>query len=93
MVPAHGHGDFAVYDSSIGKVTSFGWKYDVTWTYDPVANAWTEFHPAGDIPPQRQLGSLVYDPGTEKVILFGGSYGTGTDEEYFNDTWAYGVNP
>ncbi|MBN1322110.1 MAG: hypothetical protein JXA87_14860 [Thermoleophilia bacterium] len=56
-----------------------------TWTYDPVANTWTELEPGGAVPAARGFQAMVYDPSTQKIILFGG----GTATALFNDTWAY----
>ena len=78
-----------VYDSSTSKVILFGGfdgvDKDDTWAYDPTADTWTDLRPAGDVPPAREDHSMVYDPDTGKVILFGG----GTSGSYFNDTWAF----
>lgn len=47
--------------------------------------AWTDLAPTGDVPAARAGHSMVYDPKTGKVLLFGG-----TDSEvFFDDTWAY----
>jgi N-acetylneuraminic acid mutarotase len=79
-----------VYDSAGGKMILFG-GYDEaayfndTWAYDPVANTWTELHPAGTVPSPRDGHSMSYDPVGGKVILFGGWDGNNDH----NDTWAY----
>jgi N-acetylneuraminic acid mutarotase len=84
------------YDVPIGRVIMFGGTdltngradaplLDDTWEYDPSANAWTKLNPTGGVPPARTASCLVYDPSTERVILFGGQ-GTGA---ILNDTWAY----
>jgi ribosomal protein L7/L12 len=44
-----------VHDSATGKVILFGGcdgsqVFNDTWAYDPVANTWTELHPAGTVP-------------------------------------------
>jgi N-acetylneuraminic acid mutarotase len=59
--------------------------YGDTWAYDPAAQRWTDLRPGGDLPSARSDGSMVYDPGTDRVILFGGT----SDYAGFNDTWAY----
>jgi N-acetylneuraminic acid mutarotase len=52
-----------------------------TWAYDPVANAWTELHPAGESP-RGSLGfPMVYDPSSGEAVLFGDLATTGP--------WAY----
>lgn len=64
-----------VYDPGIGAVILFG-GYDGTsflndtWAYDPVANTWTELNPSGVAPSATTKASLVYDPGTGKVIAY-----------------------
>ena len=80
-----------VYVPSLGQVILFGGcegltSYDDTWAYDPAANIWTELHPAGDVPCARVCHTMVYDPGSGKVILFGGGDEANTA---MNDLWAY----
>ncbi|MCX5977648.1 MAG: hypothetical protein NTV33_12730 [Coprothermobacterota bacterium] len=76
-----------VYDSARGKVILFGGfigsYLNDTWSYDPVANSWTNLNPAN--PPSTRYGhAMVYDSARGKVILFGGYSGS-----YLNDTWSY----
>ncbi len=59
--------------------------YADTWTYDPVRKAWSSVTSTGSTPQARYGHSLVYDPGSEKIILFGGFDGM----RQYNDTWAY----
>jgi len=78
-----------VYDSGAKKTLLFGgqdWSRLLRdlWAYDAAAGAWTELHPVGG-PSARVHHSMAYDPGVEKVILFGGSDATGL----LRDTWAY----
>jgi N-acetylneuraminic acid mutarotase len=85
------------YAASAGKIILFGGGVfpdsgtgDVkllndTWSYDPAANTWTKLNPSGAVPSARAFASMVCDPATGKMILFGGmSNSTG-----FNDTWSY----
>jgi len=56
-----------------------------TWSYDPVANRWTELHPE-TAPSPRDGMLMVHDPGSARMLLFGGG------EEGLNvkdDTWSY----
>ena len=83
-----------VYDETNGKVILFGgWGEDAgvdlndTWAYDPVANAWTELHPAGDTPSPREPCPLVYDPASGRVILFGGT--NDSTDNCTDDTWSF----
>jgi len=83
-----------VYDVGTGKMILFGGGDGVndlndTWAYDPSANTWTNLSPAGSLPSARSGQSTVYDLGTGKMILFGGSFGVRDDRVCFNDTWAY----
>jgi N-acetylneuraminic acid mutarotase len=85
-----------VYDPTTGKVLLFGGcqffndpspAYSDLWAYDAVANTWTELHPAGAVPPAREGHAMVYDPGTARVILFGGR--DFARENGFDDLWSY----
>jgi N-acetylneuraminic acid mutarotase len=55
------------------------------WAYDLTGNVWTGLNPAGVAPAARHGHSLVYDPESKKMILFGGYDGS----VQYNDTWAY----
>jgi N-acetylneuraminic acid mutarotase len=99
-LPSVRSGQSLAYDSGTGKVILFGgWDgtsyFNDTWAYDPSANAWTNLKPTGILPSVRSSHSLVYDPGTGKVILFGGMIAVEdakTDSEVadvYDDTWAY----
>jgi N-acetylneuraminic acid mutarotase len=79
-----------VYDPTGGKVILFGGfdgisYYNDTWAYDPATNTWTNLLPQGSVPAKRSGHSLVYDPDSQKMILFGGWNG----RVDYNDTWAY----
>lgn len=82
------------YASDAGQVILFGgvdsirgssWLND-TWAYDSATNTWTELFPDGGLPSARCGHSMVYDPGTGRVLMFGG-----LDSTYavLNDDWAY----
>lgn len=78
------------YDPVANKLIVFGGYdgktyYGDTWAYDLAGNAWTELKPAGLAPAARQGHSLVYDPQSKKMILFGGYDGA----KQYGDTWAY----
>jgi N-acetylneuraminic acid mutarotase len=68
-----------VFDSTLRKVVLFG-GVDIqngapesTWTYDPASNNWALALAGGSgIPSPRIDAGMVYDPKTNKVILFGG---------------------
>jgi N-acetylneuraminic acid mutarotase len=61
---------------------------DDVWAYDPAANTWTEPGPQDGAP--SVLNAAVYDPGTDRVILFGGR---NSDGEYLDATWSYRPRP
>lgn len=67
------------YDESTGRVILFGglddggYPLDDTWAYDPAANVWTRLDPIGAGPCARSCHSMVYDPTTRQIVLFGGS--------------------
>jgi N-acetylneuraminic acid mutarotase len=81
-----------VYDPAGSKMILFGGidssaARNDTWAYDPAVSTWSELHPAGDLPAVRQGHALVYDPGSGRVILFGGW--DDDSGQMLNDTWAY----
>lgn len=83
-------GQAMAFDGVIGKALLFGGYYggsmiQETWTYDPVANTWSQLSPHYDVPPVRQNCAMVYDPATAQVLLFGGFDGTAD----LNDTWCF----
>ncbi len=89
-VPAGGTGQTLVYDLSTAKVILFGGKGDTgpsneSWAYDPGTNTWGELDPSGERPSPRSAHSMVYDPATRRLIMFGGW----NEKTSFNDTWAY----
>jgi len=79
-----------VYDSENKKTILFGGlaasgvNYDDTWVFDSNTMNWTQMHP-NNSPSGRYGHKMVFDPVTNKIILFGGSAGT----NYLADTWTY----
>ncbi|MCX7591872.1 MAG: hypothetical protein N2255_09625 [Kiritimatiellae bacterium] len=55
-----------------------------TWVYSPDRNEWRKLELKTE-PPPRALSPMVFDPTTEKIVLFGGD---GLDRLYA-DTWIY----
>jgi len=85
------YGVSMVKDDTTGKVILFGGtdmsvSYQETWSYDPIANTWTNMKPEGEVPSGRSDAGMTYDPRTGKVILFGG---VDSDFNCLDDTWAY----
>jgi hypothetical protein len=78
-------------DTDSGKAVLFGGEGDGakalrdTWAYDPRGDNWVKLEPAGSIPAARVGHSMVFDPRSGKVIMFGGSEGA----SIFGDTWTY----
>jgi N-acetylneuraminic acid mutarotase len=94
--PSPRDGGSMAYDPNTKTLILFGGFGDQdlrsdTWAYDPAANRWTALNPSGAVPHPRAGQSMVYDPITRRIILFGGVYldSTGTEELKLNDTWAY----
>jgi N-acetylneuraminic acid mutarotase len=57
------------------------------FAYDPSTNTWIDLSPKGVTPAPRAVHSAVYDPDSDRVIVFGGYDGI----SYYNDTWAYDI--
>ena len=83
------------FDPTLGKIVLFGGfisskdvenvtsgPYADTWTYD--GTTWTQQSPAAS-PPALADGSMVFDPRTGDLVLFGGDGNGGL----FGDTWTY----
>jgi N-acetylneuraminic acid mutarotase len=56
-----------------------------TWAYTPGTNTWDKLDPSGGTPSPRSAHSMVSDPATRRLIMFGGW----NESVCFNDTWAY----
>ena len=55
----------------------------------PRKNAWTDLKPSGNLPSARRSTAAAYDPGTNKIVIFGG---LGADGDALDDTWEYDVS-
>jgi hypothetical protein len=89
--PRDGHS--AVYDVTTNRMIVFGGANQCGINYNDVwvlsnANglggmpAWTQLAVTGTPPPVRALHSAVYDPNTNRMIVFGGLYASP-----FSDVW------
>jgi N-acetylneuraminic acid mutarotase len=88
------------FDSALGKVVLFG-GLDIqngtpggTWLYDPSTNAWVSVPVGGRATPSPRIDcAMVYDPRTDKVVLFGGRSVVGLNEWSTavlpSETWGY----
>jgi N-acetylneuraminic acid mutarotase len=84
-----------VYDPATDRLILFGGRTskavgpgtdcNETWTYDFASNAWSQLSPSGS-PPARESAALAYDPGTKRIILFGGFSEDALAD--LDDTWA-----
>jgi hypothetical protein len=92
--PAGDRGGMA-YDPSTGTVVLFGGQnangavFGDTWTWDGMT--WTQQFPAVSPRARSALQSMVYDPATATVVLFGGGGNQNDDygEPVFGDTWEW----
>jgi hypothetical protein len=81
------------YDAQSDRVILFGGGTETetfgdTWAYDHDSDTWEEMAPT-TAPPASSYGAAVYDPGTDRVILFGGAYGAFLSEDAVGETWAF----
>lgn len=94
--PSNGAGGAAAaYDPLLGTIVVFGDSYSLsatndTWEY--LGTTWINETPAlaPQLPPALTYASLTWDPDWGGLILFGGTYGTGTTSNetwFFNGTW------
>ena len=97
--PPARHGDPIACDPTTGNVVLFGGAgpsgseiLNDTWLWN--GTTWTQVDDTGDpgctttctaSPPVRAFATMVYDPTTGNVVLFGGQNGSGT----LNDTWLW----
>ena len=59
------------------------------WAYDYESNTWTAIRSTGG-PSYRSFHTMVYHPGTDRIILFGGH--SLRDVNFSDETWAYDYN-
>jgi hypothetical protein len=67
---------FAGYEYSVGAFNDV-WELSLSGT-----PTWTQLAPAGTPPDARRYASAIYDPGRDRMVVFGG-YGMA----YLNDVW------
>ncbi len=93
-IPSPRHSHAMSYDEAGAKAVMFGgensssssYQLGDTWTYDLATNAWSLKSPAKS-PPSRRAHGMVYCPGPNVTVLFGGNSYAGHTS--FNDTWTY----
>jgi alpha-tubulin suppressor-like RCC1 family protein len=83
-------GHSMVYDPIGNRVIMFGGygssgnKKDL-WMYDSILNCWEQITTNGLIPSARSGHAMIWNPTAQKVIMFGGNYGSVRN----NDLWWY----
>ena len=94
--PSDRFGHTAIYNSTTDKMIVFaggtgfpGPCVNDLWIASYInsvggAPAWLEYTAAGTLPPIRKGHTAVYNPTTNKMIIFGGDNCSGT---YYNDVW------
>ncbi len=85
-----------VYDTESHRAILFGGSdgrslktLNDTWAFNFETNTWTQLSPTIN-PPPHHFAAMVYHPGADRIILFGG-YNL-QDSAVLNDTWAYDYN-
>ena len=78
-----------------GGLTPYVQRHLDTWAYDFDTDTWTSMNPATR-PSARDNHVMAYDAESDRMILFGGRAGSGSDEtwayDFDNDTWTK-MNP
>ena len=79
-------GEMVVFGGDVQKPPSMGSAAD-TWIRG--SGCWIKPNPAVS-PPDRAYAAMAYDPGSQKVLLFGGQRDApGSSPAYLNDTWSW----
>ncbi len=88
----------AVYDAANNRMTIFG-GFDCTagnlndaWVLSNADGStgtpqWTQLTPAGTAPTGRLMATGVYDPASNRMMIFGGTTCCPSTRLYFNDVW------
>jgi hypothetical protein len=88
--PGVRYGSAAIYDPVRDRMVVFGGHSGSAYLGDCYALAmaspptWTRLYPAGTAPAARRCPGAIYDPVRDRMIVFGGTTGSG----YVNDIWA-----
>lgn len=78
------------HDEAAGNVIMFGGQgnsalLDETWIWDGSQKSWTEQLNPNPLPAKRKSAAMAYDPGSGKVLMFGGEGQSGV----LGDTWLW----
>jgi hypothetical protein len=82
------------YDAESDRIVLFGGgtnptnSFDDTWVYDYNTDTWTEMQPDAR-PPARGYHGIVYDPESDRILLWGGTTMPGVVDPR---VWAYDYN-
>jgi RHS repeat-associated protein len=95
--PPRGHEQPAVYDPLSNRLIVFGGEtsgskptlFNDTWVLSYAnglggSSTWTQLHPTGTPPSLRGGHSMVYDPNSNRLVIFGG---VTTTPSYLNEVW------
>ncbi len=87
--PPGGFGHSMAYDSTNNRIVLFS-GYDVsyhdeTWEYDTATHTWYGPYLPATRPSLRYDHAMAYDSTNNRIVLFGGRFGS----TYFDETWEY----
>jgi hypothetical protein len=69
-----------------GGYGTTGSLLDDTWVYDPTENTWSQIETATT--PGKMYGhSMMWNPATEEITLYGGHIGSPVSGDYLNEIW------
>ncbi len=94
--PLERNGHSMAYDEESDRIILFSglktgmWDWicwNETWSFDFESNSWTFMDPSTQ-PIGRCFADIVYDKGSDRIILFGGF----CRDNLYADTWAYDFN-
>lgn len=90
IMPAPRYGAASAYDPAVGFIVSHGFtnqgRFNDMWAFDPAQAEWADISAAGDRPLARCLVRAAWDPGTQRLFLFGGQ---SNPEPFLDDLWVY----
>ena len=96
MPPPVRRGAGAIYDPIRDRLIVFGGRKNATSGYNDVwalplsgVSAWTQLAPSGTPPSPRRGQSAIYDPGADRMVVFGGN----DNVNVLNDVWAMSLGP
>jgi hypothetical protein len=91
-------GHIGVYDSQNDRLIVYGgWSpvnsltktyYNSTYAFSFADRQWTLVAPGPDVPAARRNAGAVYDTANDRMIIFGGAFGSDTALQIYNDTYA-----